>query len=445
MPPSRNFDPAAWQPDIAMERFTLANGLTLFVLPDHRLPIVSLQIHYQVGSRHELPGITGISHLFEHLMFRGTETLGPEEFSRILQSKGGEINAFTTKDNTSYFENLPAEHLELGLQLEADRLINLKLDDDTFQPERQVVISERKLRSVDSPFGLLEEQLFATAYTQHPYNWPVVGWDQDLHRMTLEDCLAYYRSHYHPGKITVVIAGDVEPPHARDLVDRYFGKIPAPVRSSEPKVPKVMEPPQRGERRAVLKKVSQVEAFFAGFHIVGLDHPDLYPLNLLAIILSGGKASRFNQEFVRKGKAISLEVELAPLPFSAQDPDLLVITAVAPPGQSLPELEQELWAALNRLQQEGVAPAELARAKKLLRSQAVRSLAHNFFRGLLVGLFHLKTGDARLANQILSSLEAVTADDILRVARTYLREDNRTVVVLKPVTPEESQALGPLA
>lgn len=445
MPPSRNFDPAAWQPDIAMERFTLANGLTLFVLPDHRLPIVSLQIHYQVGSRHELPGITGISHLFEHLMFRGTETLGPEEFSRILQSKGGEINAFTTKDNTSYFENLPAEHLELGLQLEADRLINLKLDDDTFQPERQVVISERKLRSVDSPFGLLEEQLFATAYTQHPYNWPVVGWDQDLHRMTLEDCLAYYRSHYHPGKITVVIAGDVEPTHARDLVDRYFGKIPAPVRSSEPKAPKVMEPPQRGERRAVLKKVSQVEAFFAGFHIVGLDHPDLYPLNLLAIILSGGKASRFHQEFVRKGKAISLEVELAPLPFSAQDPDLLVITAVAPPGQSLPELEQELWAALNRLQQEGVTPAELARAKKLLRSQAVRSLAHNFFRGLLVGLFHLKTGDARLANQILSSLEAVTADDILRVARTYLREDNRTVVVLKPVTPEESQALGPLA
>ena len=187
-----------------------------------------------------------------------------------------------------------------------------------------------------------------------------------------------------------------------------------------------------------------MEALFAGFHVVGLDHPDLYPLNVLAVILSGGRASRFHQDFVRKGKAIALDVELAPLPFSAQDPDLLVIAAVAAPGQSLPELEQELWAALNRLAQEGVTPAELSRAKKLLRSQAVRSLAHNFFRGLLVGLFHLKTGDAQLANQILSSLEAVTADDILRVARTYLREDNRTVVVLKPVTPEESQALGPL-
>jgi len=224
-------------------------------------------------------------------------------------------------------------------------------------------------------------------------------------------------------------------------VDRYFGRIPAPAAAPEPKI---AEPPQRGERRAVLKKVSQVEALFAGFHTVGLDHPDLYPLNVLAAILSTGKASRFQQDFVRTGKAIALDVELAPLPFSAQDPDLLMVALVAAPGQSLPELEQELWAAIDRLTQEGVTPAELARAKKLLRSQTVRSLAHNFFRGLLVGLFHLKTGEAQLANRILSSLEAVTADDILRVARTYLREDNRSVVVLKPVTPEESAALGPL-
>ncbi|MGA9755883.1 MAG: insulinase family protein, partial [Desulfobaccales bacterium] len=194
-----------------------------------------------------------------------------------------------------------------------------------------------------------------------------------------------------------------------------------------------------------VKKVSQVEALFAGFHIVGFGHPDLYPLNLLAVILSGSKASRFHQDFVRQGKAIALDVELAPVPFSAQDPDLLVIAAVATPGQSLAELEQELWAALDRLQQDGVTPAELARAKKLLRSQGVRSLAHNFFRGLLVGLCHLKAGEAQLANQVLSSLEAVTAADILRVARTYLRADNRTVVVLQPVTPEESETLGPLA
>jgi len=442
MTPSQKFDPAAWQPKIDMVQYTLDNGLTLLVLPDKSLPIVSLQIHYKVGSRHELPGITGISHLFEHLMFRGTQTLGPEEFSRILQAKGGEINAFTTKDHTSYFENLPAEHLELGLKLEADRLLNLKLDDETFSPELQVVISERKLRSVDSPLGLVEEQLFATAYTQHPYQWPVIGWDQDLHHLSLSDCRSYYRNHYHPGNMTVVLAGDVHPERGRDLVEKYFGAIPNP--GVAPMHP-FTEPPQRGERRAVVKKVSQVEALLAGYHAVGLDHPDLYPLNLLSVILSGGKASRFYQEFIRPGKAAALEVEMAPLPFSAQDPDLLVVAAVAAPGKPLMELEGELWTALEHLRQDGVATLELARAKKLLRSQAVNSLSRNFFRGLLAGLFHLKTGDASKANQILASYEAVTAADIQRVAQTYLREDNRTVVTLQPVSAEESAALGPLA
>ena len=442
MTPYRQLDPAAWQPEVAMVPFRLDNGLSLFVLPDKRLPIVSLQVHYKVGSRHELPGITGISHLFEHLMFRGTQTLGPEEFSRILQAKGGEINAFTTRDHTSYFENLPAEHLELGLSLEADRLKHLKLDDENFQPERQVVISERKLRSVDSPFGLVTEQLFAAAYTQHPYQWPVIGWDQDLRRLTLKDCLTYYRSYYHPGNMTVVLAGDVVPEAVRDLVDRYFGNIPSP--GPRPVI-QVQEPPQRGERRAEVKKVSQVEALFAGYHIVGMDHPNVYPLNLLGLILSGGKSSRFYQEFVRVGKAVELDVELAPLPFSSEDPDLLVIAAVAVPGRSLKELEDELWNAVNRLKTEGVTPAELARAKKLQRAQIARNLMHNFFRGLLVGLFHLKTGDGSRVNKLLSSFEEVTLEDIQRVAQTYLREDNRTTVVLKPVSPEESQALGELA
>ena len=442
MAPSLQLDPAAWQPEITLVPFRLDNGLDLFVLPDRRLPIVSLQIHYKVGSRHELPGITGISHLFEHLMFRGTETLGPEEFSRILQAKGGEINAFTTRDHTSYFENLPAEHLELGLKLEADRLKNLKLDDKNFQPERQVVISERKLRSVDSPLGLVLEQLFATAYTQHPYQWPVIGWDQDLRRMTLKDCLDYYRAYYHPGNLTVVVAGDVAPEAARDLVAKYFGDLP---NTGPPQALKVQEPPQRGERRAVVKKVSQVEALLAGYHIVGMDHPDIYPLHLLAIVLSQGKASRFYQEFVRVGKAVEVDVELAPLPFSSQDPDLLVISAVAVPGRPLAELEDSLWAALKRLKAEGVSPAELARAKKLQRSQLARNLMHNFFRGLLVGLFHLKTGDAARVNRLLTFFDQVSTDYLTRVAQKYLREDNRTTVTLKPVSPEESQALGELA
>ncbi|RJR37237.1 MAG: insulinase family protein [Deltaproteobacteria bacterium] len=432
-------DPAAWQPEIEIVPYRLDNGLKIFVLPDPRVPAVSLQLHYHVGSRHELQGITGISHLFEHLMFRGSETLGPEEFSRILQAKGGEINAFTTRDHTSYFENLPAEHLELGLQLEADRLANLKLNDENFQTERQVVISERKLRSVDSPFGLVLEQLFAAAYTQHPYQWPVIGWDQDLKRMGLRECLSYYQTYYHPGNLSVVIAGDARPDQARDLVEKHFGKIPSPGPVADLKV---AEPPQRGERRALLKKVSQVEALFAGFHIVGMAHPDVYPLTLLAVVLSGGRSSRFYQEFVKPGRAVEMEAEIASPPWTSQDPDLMVLTAIAAPGQSLSQLEDDLWAALARLEKDGVQPVELARAKKLIRAQAARGLSQNFYRGLLVGLFDMKTGDAGKVNEMLKLYEAVTLEDLHRVAKEYLREDNRTVVALKPVSPEESRTLG---
>lgn len=435
-------DPAAWNPAITIVSYHLDNGLTLLVLPDQSVPVVSVQIHYQVGSRNELPGITGISHLFEHLMFRGTEDLGPEEFSRLLQSKGGEINAFTTKDHTSYFENLPSEHLELALRLEADRLSRLKLDEENFQTEREVVISERKLRSVDSPFGLIEEQLFATAYTQHPYNWPVIGWAQDLRRMTLADCLTYYRTYYHPGNMAVVLAGDVNPETALDLVGRYFGHLPSPGR---PAFPKVAEPPQRGERRTVFKKVSMVEAFLAGYHVVGLDHPDIYPLTLLSVILSVGKASRLYQEFVRSGRVADLDAYVSPPPWTGQDTELFLFRAVAAPGADLAKLEQDLWDSVERLKQDGVSPMELSRAKKVLKAQTVQSLAKNFYRGLLVGLFHLKTGDAQRVNDILGYYDAVSRDDLTRVAREYLGEDNRTIVTLKPVSPQESESLGALA
>jgi len=442
MTSNRHTLPTDWQPDITIVPFHLENGLTLLVLPEDSVPVVSLQVHYQVGSINELPGITGISHLFEHLMFRGTKEVGPEEFAQILQAKGGEINAFTTKDHTSYFENLPTEHLELALRLEADRLVNLKLDEENFQTERDVVVSERKLRSVDSPFGLVEEQLFAAAYTQHPYSWPVIGWDQDLRRMTLSDCLAYYRTYYHPGNMTIVIAGDVAPEAALGLVKKYFGSLPSP---GAPVCPKVVEPPQRGERRAIFKKVSQVEAFLAGFHVVSVDHPDIYPLTLLSLVLSVGKASRLYQEFIRPGRAADLEAYLAPPPWSAQDPDLFLFRAVAAPGTDLAQLEADLWDSLTRLQENGLEETELVRAKKILKSQTVQGLARNFFRGLLVGLFHLKTGEAHRINDLLGFYEGVSREEVQRVAREYLREDNRTVVTLKPITPEESQVLGELA
>ena len=189
--------------------------------------MISFQVHFAAGSRYERPGITGITHLFEHMMFKGTREVGPEEFSRIIQANGGTLNAFTTTDNTSYFENLPADRLELAVRLEADRLENLRLTRENLETEREVVRSERKLRSVNSPFGLLIEQLFALGYEQHPYRWPVIGWDSDLKTLTLEDCQEYYRTHYAPNNAVVLIVGDVQAEKAFQTVERYYGPIPS--------------------------------------------------------------------------------------------------------------------------------------------------------------------------------------------------------------------------
>ncbi|WP_449244740.1 M16 family metallopeptidase [Desulfobacca acetoxidans] len=438
----QTLDPENWNPAIGIKEYQFDNGLKLLVLPDNSMPIVSFQVHYAVGSRHERQGITGISHLFEHMMFRGSKELGPEEFARIIQAKGGDVNAFTTHDTTSFFENIPSEHLELVVRLEAERLRNLDLTPESFASEREVVRSERKLRSVDSPFGLPLELLFALAYTQHSYKWPVIGWDDDLVAMTLADCLEFHRTYYNPANIMVSVAGDVEPETARELVARYFSDIP----SSGP-VPAVYtkEPPQRGERRAVFKKVSQVEAFLAGFHTPALRDPDIYPLMLLAAALGLGKASRFYQKMVRPGLAIEVDVDLSPPPFTPQDPGLLVITGIVPPGQPLAALEEAVWEEISRIKADGLTTDELTRVKKLMRSQTVRVLANNFYRGLLTALLYLKTGNVNGANGLLPAYESVTLEQVQQAARTYLSEDNRTVVVVKPVSPEENAILGPVS
>jgi predicted Zn-dependent peptidase len=437
-----NLDPNNWNPAIEVKEYKFDNGLKLLILPNASLPIVSFQVHYAVGSRNERQGITGISHLFEHMMFRGSKDLGPEEFARIIQAKGGEVNAFTTQDNTSYFENVPAEHLELVVRLEADRLLNLDLTQESFASEREVVRSERKLRSVDSPFGLPLELLFATAYSQHAYQWPVIGWDSDLVAMTLDDCLEYFRTYYNPANMVATVAGDVDPEKARALVEKYFGSIPG----SGP-VPRVhtIESPQRGERRAVFKKVSQVEAFLAGFHVPAIADPEIYTILLLAAALGLGKASRYYQKLVRPGLAIEVDVDLSPPPFTSQDPGLLVITGIAPPGQPIDSLEAAVWEEIQQIKANGLAEAELARVKKLMRSQTVRVLANNFYRGLLAGLLYLKTSQADGINTLLTCYEQVTLAQIQAAANKYLNEDNRTVVVVKPVSPEANAALGPVS
>ena len=419
----------------------LANGLRLLVGEAHSLPIVSYQVHFAAGSRFEKPGITGITHLFEHMMFKGTKELGPEEFSRIIQANGGTLNAFTTTDNTSYFENLPADKLELAVRLEADRLQNLQITPESLEPEREVVRSERKLRSVNTPFGLLIEQLYSLAYEQHPYRWPVVGWDYDLKNLTLNDCREYYRTHYAPNNAVVVIVGDVSAEDARKTVDRYYGSIPPQPSPREVITP---EKPQRGEKRAIFKKVSQVAAFFAGFHIPAISHPDLFPLQILCAALSTGRSSRFFEKFEKPGKAVETRADMGYPPFLSMDPGLLQIYAIASPSVSLAALEQEVWEEVENLRRNPLSRDELFKVKKQVRSHFLRSLQTFFFQGLLAGLYQVRAGDFRLLYRLLPGYESVTAEEVLRVAQKYLRPENRTVVLLQPVDQGEHEELGEL-
>lgn len=401
--------------------------------------MISFQVHFAAGSRYERPGITGITHLFEHMMFKGTPEVGPEEFSRIIQANGGTLNAFTTTDHTSYFENLPADRLELAARLEADRLANLRLTQENLETEREVVRSERKLRSVNSPFGLLIEELFSLAYEQHPYRWPVIGWDYDLRSLTLEDCQEYYRTHYAPNNAVVVIAGDMGTEEAIQIVEKYYGHIPP---QPQPRLTITPEKAQRGEKRAIFKKVSQVAAFFSGFHIPGITHPDLLPLQVLCIALSVGRSSRFFEKFEKPGKAVGAQADVGHPPFFFMDPGVLQIYALASPSISIDTLEKEIWEEVEALRQSPIADEELEKAKKQARSQFLQSLQTLLLKGLLAGLYQVRAGDFGLIYSLLDQYESVTANDVLRVAQKYLRPENRTVVTLHPVSQKEHEDLG---
>jgi zinc protease len=401
--------------------------------------MITYQVHFAAGSRYERPGITGITHLFEHMMFKGTHEVGPEEFSRIIQANGGTLNAFTTTDNTSYYENLPADRLELAVRLEADRLENLRLTPENLETEREVVRSERKLRSVNSPFGLLIEQLNALAYEQHPYRWPVVGWDSDLKNLNLEDCQEYYRTHYAPNNAVVTIVGDIQTDEAFKIVEKYYGHIPS---QAQPRLTITPEKLQRGEKRAVFKKVSQVAAFFAAFHIPGISHPDLIPLQILCVALSVGRSSRFFEKFEKPGKAVEAQAEVGYPPFFPMDPGLLQIYAIASPSIPVDTLEKEVWEEVENLRRQPLPGEEMEKIKKQARAYFLQGLQTLFFKGLLAGIYQVRAGDFRLIYTLLDRYESVTAEDVLQVARKYLRLENRTVITLQPVTQKEHEDLG---
>jgi len=414
---------------------TLPNGLKVILLENPKAPLVTFQVWYRVGSRNEAWGKTGLSHVLEHMMFKGTEKVGGEEFSRIIQENGGNFNAFTAYDNTAYFETLSSDRIQVAIDLESDRMQNLILRQEDFRTERMVVVEERRLRTEDNPQAFLMEQMMATAFQIQPYHWPIIGWMEDLSRLTLEDLKSYYQTYYNPVNAFLVVVGDFKKDELLPKIEKAFGSY---ARGLVPNQDKVKDPPQVGERRISVKKEAQLPFLVMGYHVPNLRDPDSYVLEVIATILSGGKSSRFYQSLVREKRLVlSADADHSLL---SRDPSLFYISADLLPGKEVAEVEKALDQEVERLQKEPVGEKELEKAKNQLEAAFIYGQDSLYYQAMLLAQHEISL-DWRAIDSYLPSIRKVSAEDIQRVAKRYLVPDNRTIGILVPQPPKETKPM----
>lgn len=414
-----------------VHEMTLDNGLKIIVREDHRAPVVVSQIWYKVGAIDEPSGLTGISHVLEHMMFKGTKRHGPGEFSRIIAEQGGRENAFTGNDYTAYFQTLEKSRLAVSFELEADRMHNLLLKDTDFQKERQVVIEERRLRTEDKPESLTYEKFMATAYTVHPYKDPIIGWMADLNRLTLKDLEKWYRRWYAPNNATLVVVGDVNPNDVFQLAKKYFGPI-----KSQPIVRGVLppEPKQTGNRSSIVSAPAEVPYLLLGYHVPNakLDAGDWQSpaLAVLAAVLDGGNSSRFSRELVR-GQQIATSVGAGYSSIS-RAPTLFLFDGNPAKGHSIVELEKAIGSQIDRVRTELIDDGELERVKAQVLASDIYGRDSVFYQGMRIGMLETIGLDHRMIESAVERLQAVTAEQVRAVAKKYLVKENMTRTELRP-------------
>jgi zinc protease len=414
----------------------LSNGLKVILLENHKAPLVTFQVWYRVGSRNEAWEKTGLSHMLEHMMFKGTGKIGPEEFSRIIQENGVNNNAFTSRDYTAYFENLSSDRVQVSIDLESDRMQNLLLREEDFRTERMVVMEERRLRTEDSPTSYLHEQLEATAFQAQPYHWPIIGWMEDLSRLTLDDLKAYYRVYYNPVNAFLVVVGDFKKEDLLPKIEKAFGSIP---KGTEPEQKKALDPAQPGERRIIVKKEAQLPYIAMGYRVPNLRESDSYVLEVIAAVLSGGKSSRLYQNLVRdKQLVFSVDADQSLL---SKDPSLFYFTANPLPGKEVAEVEKALDQEVERLQEELVGERELEKAKNQLETSFIFAQDSLFYQAMLLARYEISMSWKDI-DDYLPSIRKVSPEDIQRAARRYLVPDNRTVGILIPLPPKEGKPVS---
>src|SRR5688572_15363478 len=414
-------------PKLTYERIKLPNGLTVLLHQDRSTPIAHVQLWYHVGSKDERAGRTGFAHLFEHMMFKGSKNVEPEQHTSIISSVGGQANAYTTEDATVYWQTVPQQYLPMVLWMEADRMATLRIDDATFRNEREVVKEERRMRIENQPYGRLNEILFDQAFTVHPYKHPVIGSMKDLEAATIDDVRDFYRTYYVPANCTIVIAGDFDVEQVRGMVNQYLARVPAAEKAVPRDIPK--EPIQSKEKRVTVEEPWPLPAVVVAYHITYDGHPDSYPLHIVSKVLSDGQSSRIYRKLV-------YETGLALTAFGGgniiENPNLFFAVAIVNPGQSPAAVEKALITELDRLKADGITDRELQRAK------------NQFARDYILGRESLQDKATHLAHAEVLHSDITTADgefdifqkislaDVQRVARTYFTAERRVVLHVMP-------------
>jgi len=415
-----------------IKSFTLDNGMKIMVLEDASIPNANMYLFWKVGSRNEVPGITGISHFFEHMMFNGSKKYGPKMFDRTMEAAGGANNAYTTEDMTVYTDWFPANALETMFDLEADRIANLDINQTMVDSERGVVQSERSTGLENSNWNALEGEIKGVAFLAHPYSWSVIGHESDIAAWTLEDLVQYHKTYYAPNNAVVVIAGDVKVAQVKALADKYFAPIPA---QTPPKAIRTVEPEQKGERRTFVQKASvSTPNVMLAYHIPAATHADFYALDLLSSILSQGNSSRLYQSLVDKQVALEAQTYM---PMSV-DPNLFYVMGVATPEVKASTLEQALIEQIDAIATTGVTQQELDKVKNIKLMDFYRSMETINGKANTIGTYEMYFGSYDKLFNAPEAYNKVTPADIQRVAQTYLRKSNRTVAVLA-ATEESSQ------
>jgi zinc protease len=416
-----------------IKEYRLENGLKVLIVEEHKAPVATFQVWYRTGARDEPAGKSGISHLLEHMMFKGTPEYGLSVFSKTVQKNGGTDNAYTTKDYTVYFELISSDRIALSIDLEADRMRNLLLDPKEFLSERQVVMEERRLRYEDDPQSSLFEEVAAAAFKVHPYRRPVIGWMSDIGSIERTDLYDYYRANYSPDNAVIIIAGDVNADGVLSKVRSAFGQIPpGPSKKSIVSV----EPEQTGEKKVVLKKEAELPFIILAYHTPSFPHEDSYALDILNIILSGGKSSRLYQSIVYE-KKIALDVSADYGSFN-RDPYLFYFYATVSPGKEIKEVENALFEEITKIQKEAPSVQEVQKAKNQIESSFIMGQDSIYLQAMKYGIFEM-LGDWRLIDTYLEGIRKVTPQAVMDVAGKYLKEDDLTEGILIPAKKVKSE------